>query len=81
MQSRLTLCVKSETGTCERAVQDRVLRDGYQRIAFGKLNSASNNRIVGTVTADNGNASDVFDFACTVNGDSGTVRSLEVKRR
>jgi hypothetical protein len=67
--------------SCERAVQDRVRRDGYQRIAFGKVNSDSNNRILGTITADNGNTSDVFDFVCTVNGNSGTVRSLEVKRR
>ena len=66
---------------CERAVQDRVRRDGYQRIAFGQMRSDSSNRIVGTVTADKGNVSDSFDFACTVNVNAGTIRSVEVNLR
>ena len=67
--------------SCERAVQDRVRRDGYQRTTFGQMNSDSSNRIVGTVTADRSNTSDSFDFACTFNGNSGTVRSVEVNQR
>jgi hypothetical protein len=65
---------------CERAVQGRVRRDGYQRAVIGRMDSDSPNRIVGTVTADRGNASDMFDFACFVNP-NGTVRSVQVDRR
>jgi hypothetical protein len=67
--------------SCQQAVQARVRRDGYQRMSFGEINSDSNNRIVGTVTADRGNESDLLDFACTLNGNSGTVRSVTVNRR
>lgn len=77
VSSRNTQAMRS----CERAVQDRVTRDGYQRLTFGQMNSDSNNRLVGTATANRGNASDSFDFACSVNGNSGTVRSVEVNRR
>ena len=66
--------------SCERAVQGRVRRDGYQRAVIGRMDSDSPNRIVGTVTADRGNASDMFDFACFVNP-NGTVRSVQVDRR
>jgi hypothetical protein len=66
---------------CERAVQDRVQRDGYQRTAFGQMSTDSSNRIVGTVTADRGNATDLLDFACTVNANSGTIRSVAVNRQ
>ena len=74
--------VDSETArVCERAVTDRIRRDGYQRYSFGRMNMDTGNNIVGSVTADRGNVSDSFDFTCFVNGNSGRIRSLQVNRR
>lgn len=69
---------------CERAVQNRITRDGYQRVQLGRMRlddfSGQGDRILGTVTADQGNISDSFDFTCHLNA-AGQVRSVEVNRR
>jgi hypothetical protein len=67
--------------SCEQAVSDRIRRDGYQRFSFGPMNMENGWNVVGSVTADRRNASDSFNFACQMNGNSGRVRSVQVTRR
>ena len=77
-----TAYVDTETArACERAVTDRIRRDGYQRFSFGPMTMENGENVVGSVTADRRNGSDSFNFACAVNGNSGRVRSVQVNRR
>jgi len=76
------LSVDTETArACERAVTDRIRRDGYQRYSFGRMSMDNGQNVVGSVMADRGNISDSFDFTCAVNVNSGRVRSVQVNRR
>ena len=77
-----TAYVDTETArSCERAVTDRIRRDGYQRFSFGPMTMENGENVVGSVTADRRNGSDSFNFACAVSGNSGRVRSVQVNRR
>src|SRR6266852_3619569 len=67
--------------SCERAVSDRIRRDGYQRFSFGRMTMENDENVIGSVTADRGNYTDSFDFACAVVPTSGRVRSVQVNRR
>jgi hypothetical protein len=71
--------------TCERAVEERVQRDGYRYVEFESINvdnrSVRSDSVVGTVRADRGNGSQLFNFACSMDMESGTLRSVDVRRR
>jgi hypothetical protein len=71
--------------SCQRAVEDRVRRDGYQHVDFLSIRvddrPGRNDWIVGTARADVRMRSDSFDFSCSVNLQDGDVRSVDVRRR
>jgi hypothetical protein len=64
---------------CQRAVEDRMRRDGYARVQFESINV--NNRpgpgasIAGTARSGR----DAFQFSCAMS--NGVVRSVDVRRR
>ncbi len=66
---------------CQRAVEQRVRRDGYRSVEFGPMNvddrSGRNDQIVGSATAQG----DPFDFTCNMNAGSGVVRSVDIRGR
>jgi Protein of unknown function (DUF3011) len=70
---------------CERAVQDRIRRDGYESVEIESMNvddrTGRNDSIVGGARAARRNGFDAFDFSCAVNPDNGSVRSVDVRRR
>jgi hypothetical protein len=70
---------------CERAVEQRIQRDGYGRVEFESVNVENrpgpNDSVVGRARVDGRNGSDFFNFSCAVNLDNGNVRSVEVNRR
>lgn len=72
---------------CQRAVEQRIQRDGYRNVGFGSVNPDNrpgrNDWIVGRARAERNRDGryDDFDFACSVNFDNGIVRSVEVDRR
>ena len=71
--------------SCERAAEENIRRDGFQRIQFGSINvdnrPGRNDWIVGTARADGRYGSQAFDFSCSVNLQNGVVRSVDVQRR
>ena len=75
---------ESFTSACQRAAEQRIQRDGYRNVQFGRLNgdNRQNDRIAGTATAQRGNNGRAYDFEirCSVNPD-GNIRSMEVNRR
>lgn len=68
--------------SCERAVEDRLRRDGYQNVSFSGYGNRSNRNdaIHGTARGDARYGSQSFDFTCSVNSD-GSVRSVDLRRR
>jgi hypothetical protein len=70
---------------CQRAVEQRLLRDGYDQVDFRSINvdgrPGREERIVGDARASGRNRPDAFDFSCSVDFDSGNVRSVDVRRR
>ena len=71
--------------SCQRAVEDRVRRDGYQHVDFLSINvddrPGRSDWIVGTIRADIRLRSDSFSFSCSVDLHDGDVRSVDVRRR
>jgi hypothetical protein len=71
--------------SCERAVEDRVRRDGYQHVDFVSIRMddrpGRNDWIVGNVRADVRMRSDSFNFSCSVDLRDGDVRSVDVRRQ
>ena len=64
--------------SCQRAVEERLRRDGYRRIDFGSMNlDPRGDDVVGTVQGDR----DSFDFRCRVERRDGDVRSVDLRRR
>jgi len=70
---------------CQRAVEDRIRRDGYDRVSFESINADNrpgrNDWVVGNAVADRRNRSDRFQFNCSVNMGNGDVRSVDVRPR
>jgi hypothetical protein len=70
---------------CERSVADRLNRDGYRRVTFGR--TISDNRpgrrdlVTGIATGNRGNGIARFSFTCSVDFSSGRVRSVDVSRQ
>ncbi len=71
--------------SCERAVDERIRRDGYQHVDVVSINvddrPGRNDWIVGNARADRQYRSDSFEFSCSVNLQNGVVRSVDVRRR
>jgi len=73
------------TAACQRAVQQQILQSGYRNVQFGSLTSdlRRDGWFAGTATArrnNNGRSYD-FDIGCSVNQDSGDIRSVQANRR
>ena len=71
--------------TCQRAVEERVHRDGFGRVEFTNTRMddqpGRNDWVVGRVRASRGPNFDTFEFSCSVNLRNGEVRSVDVRRR
>jgi hypothetical protein len=71
--------------TCERAVRDRLRSDGYRDIDFQRIdvdnNPGRNDWVVGTLSAFRRNRSEYMNFSCSVNLNTGDIRSVNVRRR
>jgi hypothetical protein len=70
---------------CRDSVTDRLNQDGYRFVSFAS--AAPDNKpgrsdwIIGTVSAKRGPVVTWFSFSCSVDFASGTVRSLDLRRR
>jgi len=71
--------------TCERAVEQRIRRDGFSNANFDAVRvdnrPGRNEWITGSARADGRYRSQSFDFSCSANLDSGSVRLVDVTRR
>src|SRR5262249_38583752 len=70
---------------CEAAAEDRLRRDGYNRIDFQSTrmddNPGRRDWVIGNIRAARGRNSDEFTYSCSVDLNSGSVRSVDVRRR
>jgi hypothetical protein len=68
---------------CQDAVVQRTGRDGYQNVNFRSIgiDPNRNGSVSGTITAARGPVSDTFDFSCSMDMGSATVRNVQVNRR
>ena len=70
---------------CQRAVEQRLRRDGYDRVDFRSINvddrPGRNDWIVGNARADGRDGSAAFSFSCSVDLNDGDIRSVDVTRR
>jgi hypothetical protein len=71
---------------CQRAVEERVRRDGYDRVSFPSINMddrpGRNDWVVGVAEANRRDRRpDSFDFSCSVDLRDGDLRSVDVHRR
>jgi hypothetical protein len=67
---------------CQRAVSDRIRRDGYGRVEFTSMDGAGrNDSFNGTAQAFRGPNFDTFGFSCSVDPRTGEVRNVDVRRR
>lgn len=73
------------TSACQRAVGQRIRRDGYRNLQLGPLSADNlrNDWIAGTATAQRGNHGRSYDFdiGCSINLDNGKTRAVQVNRR
>lgn len=69
---------------CEVAVRDRVRRDGYRQIDFARINVDNNpgrhDWVIGSLSAARRDRVEYLDFSCSVNLNTGTIRSVDVRR-
>jgi hypothetical protein len=72
-------------GTCQRAAEDRIRRDGYNRVEFTSTRMddqpGRNDWVIGTARAYRGPNFESYTFNCSVNLRDGDVRSVDVRRR
>jgi hypothetical protein len=71
--------------SCQRAVEERVRRDGYSRADFTSINvddrPGRNDWIIGRVKGEGRGRWEEFEFSCSVNLENGVVRSVDLRRR
>ncbi len=71
--------------SCQRAVEQRIRQDGFDRVQFGSMNvenrPGNNDWIVGNARADGRYRPGSYDFSCRVELRDGDLRSVEVRRR
>lgn len=77
--------IRNAVRTCQEAVIDRLNRDGYQYVTFGRTapdsNSGPNDWISGVATGKRGGETRHFSFSCSMDFRSGAVRFVDVRRR
>jgi hypothetical protein len=70
---------------CQDSVTNRLNRDGYAYVTFDRTipsdNPGRNDWITGTVNGRRGYETARFSFSCSVDFSSGTIRSVDVRRR
>jgi hypothetical protein len=70
---------------CQRAVEQRVRRDGYDRVNFGSVSvdnrPGRNDWVIGELRALGRRGPEELRFSCSVDLRSGDVRSVDVTRR
>jgi hypothetical protein len=70
---------------CQDSVTDRLNRDGYEYIYFERTvpvdNPGRNDWITGSVSGNQGYGTTWFSFSCSVDFNSGRVRSVDVRSR
>jgi len=68
---------------CQDAVVARTARDGYQNVNFTATAMDANRSgwVSGTLTASRGPVTDTFDFGCSMDLATATVRNIELNRR
>lgn len=68
---------------CQDAVVARTARDGYQNVSFSSIavDSSRSGWVSGVITATRGPVSDTFDFGCSMDFATATVRNLDLNRR
>lgn len=74
------------TQSCQRAAEQRIRADGYERVDFGFVNvddrPGRNDSVVGAARAEGRDGrSESFDFSCSVDLRDGDVRSVNVQRQ
>jgi hypothetical protein len=71
-------------GLCRDAVRARVQQDGFGYVEFGSTNiddrAGWSDRVTGSARGSRGGRSDWYDFACRVNLNTGSVRSVDLTR-
>jgi hypothetical protein len=71
--------------SCQRAVEQRIRRDGFSNANFDAVKvdnrAGRNDWITGSVRADGRYGGQWFDFSCSANLDSGSVRVVDLTRR
>jgi len=68
---------------CQDAVVARTARDGYQNVSFNStaVDTSRSGWVSGTITASRGPVTDSFNFGCSMDLGTATVRNLELNRR
>jgi hypothetical protein len=70
---------------CERAIQQRIERDGYRDVQFNslELDARRNEWIGGSAKAQRGIGGREYNFqvGCSINSTDGTVKSVQINRR
>ncbi len=68
---------------CQDAVVARAGRDGYQNVNFTStaLDVNRSGWVTGTITGTRGPVTDTFDFGCSMDFPTATVRNLQLNRR
>jgi hypothetical protein len=70
--------------SCQRAVEQRIRQEGFDRVQFGSMNvenrPGNNDWIVGRAMAD-GRYRSEYEFSCQVELRDGDLRSVDVRRR
>jgi hypothetical protein len=70
---------------CQQAVEQRIRRDGYDRVEIGTINidnrPGRNDWIIGNARAFGRGGRDAYEFSCSVDLRDGDIRSVDVRRR
>ena len=70
---------------CQDAVTDRLNRDGYPNITFDRIvpdsNPGRNDWVIGSVTGRRSWETTRFAFSCSVDFNTGRIRTVDVSRR
>lgn len=70
--------------SCQRAVEDRIARDGFADIRIGNIRiddrPGRNDWVIGDARAESRRGRSAFTFACSVDLADGDVRSVDVQR-
>jgi len=84
-QNRPRFPIAATVRVCQDSVTNRLSRDGYRYVTFGRVapqnNLGSRDWVTGSVSGKRGFGITWFSFACSVDFSSGRIRSVDVRRR